>query len=76
MEKHERRANHFYRPNYQGGAAVGAEKQMDELTTPARNHRQKLSHLLKVLDFSETGSVFEMLRRDGITGRVVVKIPQ
>ncbi|MCJ1453853.1 hypothetical protein MMC28_004202 [Mycoblastus sanguinarius] len=54
------------------GAAVGAEKQMDELLQLAI----KIKPLVEVLDFSETGSVFEKLRRDGITGRVVVKIPQ
>ena len=55
-------------------AAVGTEKQMDELLQLAITG--KIKPLVEVLDFSETGSVFEKLRRDGIIGRVVVKIPQ
>jgi len=54
--------------------AVGTEKQMDELLQLAITG--KIKPLVEMLDFSETGSVFEKLRRDGITGRVVVKIPQ
>lgn len=55
-------------------AAVGTEKQMDKLLQPAITG--KIKPLVEVLDFSETGPVFEKLRRDGIIGRVVVKIPQ
>ena len=56
------------------GTAVGTEKQMDELLQLAI--RDKIKPLVHVLNFSETGSIFEKLRRDGITGRAVVKIPQ
>ena len=56
------------------GVAVGAEEQMDELLQLAITG--KVKPILKVLDFSVTGSVCEKLRRDGIIESVVVKIPQ
>ncbi len=53
---------------------MGAEKQMDELLQLAITG--KIKPRIEVLEFSEIGLVFEKLRRDGITGRVIVKIPQ
>ena len=69
MEKHET-ANHLYRPTIKG-AAVGIKKQIDELLQLAITG--KIKPLVEALDLSETGSVFEKLRRDGITGRGLAK---
>lgn len=55
------------------GVAVGTEEQMEELLQHALEG--KIVPKVKVLEFEEVGNVIEGLKRQEITGRVVVRIP-
>ena len=56
------------------GVSVGTEEQMEELLQEAA--AGKLEPTVEVLDFEEVPNIFERLKQNSITGRVVVKVPQ
>lgn len=56
------------------GVSVGTEEQMEELLQEAA--AGKLEPAVEVLDFGEVPSIFERLKQNSITGRVVVRVPQ
>ncbi|KAI1017825.1 hypothetical protein LB504_003849 [Fusarium proliferatum] len=55
------------------GVAVGTEEQMEELLQHALEGT--IVPEVKVLEFEEVGNVIEGLKRQEVTGRVVVRIP-
>ncbi|RKL44985.1 hypothetical protein BFJ72_g3635 [Fusarium proliferatum] len=55
------------------GVAVGTEEQMEELLQHALEGT--IVPEVKVLEFEEVGNVIEGLKRQEITGRIVVRIP-
>lgn len=56
------------------GVSVGTEEQMEELLQEAA--AGKLEPAVEVLDFGEVPNIFERLKQNSITGRVVVRVPQ
>ncbi|KAH6975211.1 chaperonin 10-like protein [Ilyonectria sp. MPI-CAGE-AT-0026] len=56
------------------GVATGTEQQMHELLEHAATG--KITPTIEVLEFSEMPDIFERLKKDSITGRIVVRIPQ
>ncbi|KAF7557696.1 hypothetical protein G7Z17_g396 [Cylindrodendrum hubeiense] len=56
------------------GVATGTEDQMNELLGHAASG--KIKPAIEVLDFSEIPNIFNRLKKDNITGRIVVKIPK
>jgi propanol-preferring alcohol dehydrogenase len=56
------------------GVATGTEKQMEELLQQAANG--DINPSLEILEFDEVPNIFERLKENAVTGRVVVKIPQ
>lgn len=55
------------------GVATGTERQMEELLKQAA--AGKITPEIEVLDLDEISRIFEKLKSDQITGRIVVKIP-
>ncbi|KAG4274687.1 alcohol dehydrogenase [Fusarium proliferatum] len=55
------------------GVAVGTEEQMEELLQHALEG--SIVPEVKVLEFEEVGNVIEGLKRQEVTGRIVVRIP-
>lgn len=53
---------------------VGNEQQMEELLQHAA--AGVIRPVVKVEEFSETPEIFEKLRHNQVTGRMVVRIPQ
>ncbi|KAF4463313.1 ADH3-alcohol dehydrogenase III [Fusarium albosuccineum] len=56
------------------GVATGTEEQMVELLDHAST--KKISPTIKVLDFKDVESIFDGLKKQSITGRIVVRIPE
>ncbi|KAF5016712.1 hypothetical protein F66182_11518, partial [Fusarium sp. NRRL 66182] len=56
------------------GSSVGSEEQMSELLQQALEGR--IEPVVKVHDFEDTADLINRFIDDGITGKVVVKIPQ
>lgn len=56
------------------GVATGTEEQMQELLREAVTGR--VDPTLEVMDFEAVPAIFERLKENSITGRIVVRIPQ
>lgn len=56
------------------GSSVGSEEQMSELLQYALDGR--IEPVVKVYEFEDTADLINRFIDDGITGKVVVKIPQ